>query len=419
VKHPYPYFTHTIMNRTLVTLNALALGAFLAGCSSGESQSAVTPAADTAATRDADIRAVLSMQRRGEITETQAIRLIGALRGMPVEDAASAPRAVGTTDTAAVAPAPVIAVASVASPAAMSSKDGYKPGAEVTGRLRSTGSDSMDRIMADWAKGFAAYHPKLRLSHEGKGSSTAVPALLEGRADVGPMSRPLKREEIAQFEQKFGYAPTQIRTAVDALAVYVHPANPILKAGLTLKQIDAVFSASRKRGGTAVVTWGDLGLTGDWKGALVRVISRNNASGTYGFFRDEVLSKGDFREDAKFLPGSAEVVAAVGADKFAIGYSGIGYKTAAVAAVNIAADDKSGYKEPSEANAVTGEYPIARGLFVTINRKPGEPASDLHREFVNYILSPDGQDAVKREGYFAVPTKEVSLELLKLRYNAQ
>lgn len=405
------------MNRSLVTLHALALGAFLAGCSSGESQPvAAAPAAEAPAPRDADIRAVLNMRRRGEITETQAIRLIAALRGMPLDEPAPAARAAAAgAAVPAPAPAPVVPV-----PAAVaSSKGGYKPGAEITGRLRSTGSDSMDQIMEDWAKGFAAYHPKLRLSHEGKGSSTAMPALLEGRADIGPMSRPLKREEIAQFERKFGYAPTQVRTAVDALAIYVHPANPILKSGLTLKQLDAIFSTTRKRGGAAVVTWGDLGLTGDWKGAPVRVFSRNNASGTYGFFRDEVLAKGEFRDDAKFLPGSAEVVAAVGADKFAIGYSGIGYRTSAVAAVNVAVDEVSGYKEPSEANALTGEYPIARGLFVTLNRKPGEPASDLHREFVSYILSPEGQDAVKREGYFPVPAKEIPPELLKLRQNAQ
>ncbi len=402
------------MKRTLALLHTLALGAFLAGCSSGESTPVSGAGSEAAAPRDADIRAILNMSWRGEISDTQAIRLIAALRGISLDDAAPA---VATT-----APAPVVAPVThepvsthAAEPAAPRGvKRGYKPGIQIAGRLRSTGSDSMDRIMEEWAKGFAAYQPKLRVSHEGKGSSTAVPALLEGRADVGPMSRPLKKEEIAQFESKFGYAPTQIRTAVDALAIYVHPDNPILATGLTTKQLDSIFSATRKRGGAAVTTWGDLGLTGEWKGAPVRLFSRNSASGTYGFFRDEVLAKGEFREETKFLVGSAEVVAAVAEDKFAIGYSGIGYKTPSVAVVKIAATETSGYKEPTEANAVTGEYPVSRSLFVTLNRKPGDPVSDLHREFVAYILSDEGQDAVRREGYFALPAKEVPAELVKL-----
>ncbi len=399
------------MNNTLVPLASLALAVFFAGCSSPSTP--VAPAETDRPTRvektapDADIRVILELQRRGEITETQALRIIAALRGMlPPAEARPAP-------PQARAPAPAAPnAASVSEP--VSRPSGYKAGAELTGRLRSVGSDSMDRMMEEWSKGFSLHHPRLRLTHEGKGSSTAVPALLEGRADVGPMSRPLKREEIEMFERRFGYAPIQIRAATDALAVYVHPSNPVAAKGLTLAQIDAVFSASRKRGGAPVVTWGDLGAEGEWKSAPVRVVSRNSASGTYGFFRDEVLLKGEFREDTRYLVGSAEVVAAVEADRFAIGYSGIGYKTPGVAAVRVASDAKSGYREPTETNAASGAYPVTRGLFVTLHHKPGEPVSELHREFVRYILSPQGQEAVRREGYFPVPTREVPSELQKL-----
>lgn len=425
------------MNRTtLLSLHSLALAALVTGCAArpesvppvappveparphAQAQAApAVPAADNAH-REREIRAVLEMQQRGELTDKQALRLIARLNGItPTQDGASgpsgaAPAAVAVVAAVAPAAAPVSAVSAPHAGA-------YKPAAVMTGRLRSIGSDSMDRVMERWTKGFSKFHPALRAGHEGKGSSTAVPALLEGRADFGPMSRPLKAEEIARFEARYGYAPTQIRTAVDALAVYVHPTNPLAGKSLTLRQVDAAFSASRKRGGSDVVTWGDLGATGEWKAAPVRLYSRNSASGTYGFFRDEVLLKGDFREGTRFEAGSAEVVAAVASDKFGIGYSGIGYKTAAVAAVAIAADETKPAVSPDEKSAVSGSYPIARSLSVVINRKPGETASDLQREFVTYILSGEGQSDVAAEGYFAIPEAERGAELNKLRYNAE
>ena len=419
-----------------VTLQFLAVAALLAGCASKtESLPAVAPAeprerqapaevsprgpAADNAHREREIRAVMEMRERGEINDAQALRLIAVLNGVstapavprqePVVSAASATPAASTASSVAVSAQAVLAT----------KVSGYKPSAKVTARLRSVGSDSMDRVMERWIKGFSAHHEGLRAGHEGKGSSTAVPALLEGRSDFGPMSRPLKAEEIARFESRFGYTPTQVRVAVDALAVYVHPSNPLAGKGLTLKQLDAIFSASRKRGGTAVVTWGDLGATGEWKAAPVRLYSRNSASGTYGFFRDEVLQKGEFRDETKFLPGSAEVVAAVGADKYGIGYSGIGYKTEAVAAVPIASAEGAQPVVPNEAGAQSGAYPVARSLSVVINRKPGEAASDLQREFIGYILSESGQADVVAEGYFAVPVKERAGELGKLRYNAE
>lgn len=340
------------------------------------------------------------------------MRLIAAMRGENLDSAPVAPAPVAVQSPAFVAaPAPA---ATAPEAREMSPRTGYKPGAEVAGRMRSVGSDSMDRIMEEWTKAFSVYHSRLRPTHEGKGSSTALPALLEGRADIGPMSRPLKPDEIAKFREKFGYAPTSLRVAVDALAVYVHPSNPILKTGLTLKQLDAAFSSTRKRGGAPVVTWGDLGLTGDWKDSPVRVYSRNSASGTHGFFREEVLSKGEFREDATCLPGSAELVAAVGADRYAIGYSGIGYKTDVVGAVPVAVSETAPFVEPIEKAALSRAYPVSRDLYLVVDRKPGEPASALVREFSRFVLGSEGQACVRREGYFPVPAAELPAELAKV-----
>lgn len=407
------------------TLPPLALSVVLGGCTVATRDTTPAPAAAPIvaaplhapaadnAHREREIRAVLDMQQRGELTDAQALKLIARLNGVGT-DTAPVP---AKPETGAMPPAPrAKAVAAAESTAKVS---GYKAACRLTGRLRSVGSDSMDRVMARWTRDFVAFHPELRTSHEGKGSSTAVPALMESRADFGPMSRPLKAEELAAFETRFGYSPTQIRTAVDALAVYIHPANPLSTKGLSMAQVDAAFSAVRKRGGKQVVTWGDLGATGEWAAAPVRCYSRNSASGTYGFFKDEVLLKGDFRGDTQFLPGSAEVVSAVAGDKYGIGYSGIGYKTDKVAALPIIVESGKPAVVPDEAAAVTGRYPIARSLSLVIHRKPGEAASDLHREFITYTLSPEGQAAVRAEGYFPLPEAEVAAELVKLRYNAQ
>lgn len=397
---------------------SLALAALLSGCSSAPEAVPPVNTSTPSAYESDGIRVVLDMRRRGEIGDAQAMRLVAAMRGVNLDAAPSASAPESATSNATPIPTPVVTVPVpvATAPAARErpSGAGYKPGAEVAGRMRSVGSDSMDRIMEEWTKAFSGYHPRLRFTHEGKGSSTALPALLEGRADIGPMSRPLKADEIAKFREKFGYAPTSLRVAVDALAVYVHPSNPILKTGLTLRQLDAAFSSTRKRGGAAVVTWGDLGLTGDWKDAPVRVYSRNTASGTHGFFREEVLSKGEFREGATYLPGSAELVAAVGADRYAIGYSGIGYRTDAVGAVPVAVSEKTAFVAPTEAAALSRSYPVSRDLYLVLNRKPGEPASPSVREFSRFVLSAEGQACVHREGYFPVPVAELPAELAKV-----
>lgn len=409
---------------SLPSLVVLSASALMGGCSS-RTESAPPPAAPAPAApeesrREHEIRVVMAMRSRGEITDAQALRLVAALNGEPLAEAVR-PSGAPVVAPAAPTPAPAPASAAVVSvaPAPVSSSAGYVAGARVTARLRSAGSDSMDRIMDRWTKGFAACHEGLRTSHEGKGSSTAVPALIEGRADFGPMSRPPKADETARFVARFGYAPTVIRTATDALAVYLHPSNPLAKRGLTLKQVDAIFSSTRKRGGAAVTTWGDLGAEGEWKAAPVRVYSRNSASGTYAFFKDEALAKGEFRADTAFLPGSAEVIAAVAGDKFGAGYSGIGFKSASVAAVPLAAEEGRPPVTPDEAGATSGAYPLARGLYVAINRRPGDPASDLQREFIGYILSETGQSDVAAEGFFALSPKDRVAEAAKLRYNAE
>jgi phosphate transport system substrate-binding protein len=283
----------------------------------------------------------------------------------------------------------------------------YKAVSGVSGNLNSIGSDSLNNLMTLWAEGFKKAYPNVNIQIEGKGSSTAPPALIAGTAQIGPMSRPMKAEEIDAFEKKHGYKPTEVKLAIDALAVFAHKDNPL--KGITMKQIDSAFSSTRKRGGDDLSDWGQLGLDA-WKGRAISLFGRNSASGTYGFFQEHALAKGDFKPTVKEQPGSSAVVQGVGADPYAIGYSGIGYKTSGVRALPVAGDDGE-YFEANYDNALSGDYPLARFLMVYVNKKPGQPLDPLTLEFVKFALSKSGQAIVEKDNYYPVPA-EVAQEVI-------
>jgi len=278
----------------------------------------------------------------------------------------------------------------------------YKPVQGVTGSIKSVGSDTMNNLMTLWSEGFIKFYPSVQVEIEGKGSSTAPPALIEGTATFGPMSREMKPNEADDFEKEWGYKPTQIGTSIDMLAVYVNKDNPIDK--LSLAQLDAVFSVTRKLGATRDVTnWGQLGATGDLAKAPISLYGRNSASGTYAFFKEHALGGGDYKSSVKEQPGSSSVVQGVATDKAGIGYSGIGYKTADVNAIALAKDENSEAVPP--AAEYVSEYPMARFLWLTVNYKPGSQLDPLRREFIKYIFSKQGQEAVIKDGYLPVNAK--------------
>lgn len=277
----------------------------------------------------------------------------------------------------------------------------YTPVSGISGNLNSIGSDTLNNLMTYWAEGFKAFYPNVNIQVEGKGSSTAPPALIEGTAQLGPMSRPMKQEEIDKFEKKFGYKPMQVRVAIDALAVFVHKDNPI--EGMTLEQVDGAFSSTRKRGGANVEKWGDLGLSGDWTSKAVSLYGRNSASGTYGFFKDEALLKGDYKATVKEQPGSSAVVQGVGSDLAGLGYSGIGYKTSEVRALPLSKKAGEPLQEPTYDNCVKNKYPLSRFLYIYVNKKPGESLDPLTHEFVRFVLSKQGQEVVIKDGYYPLP----------------
>lgn len=289
----------------------------------------------------------------------------------------------------------------------------YKATQGVTGSLKSIGSDTMNNEMTLWSEGFAKFYPNVRVEIEGKGSSTAPAALIAGTAQFGPMSRPMKQQELDDFEKKFGYKPVELPTSIDMLAVYVHKDNAL--KSLTLPQVDAIFSKTRKGGFKADIrTWGDLGVKGASAKSPISLYGRNSASGTYGYFKEHALKGGDYKDSVKEQPGSSAVVQGVATDKFAIGYSGIGYKTADVRALPLAPAAGEGAVEATPENAYSGEYPLARFLYVYINHKPGTKLDPLRREFIKYVFSKQGQQDVVKDGYFPVPAAIAKETLTKL-----
>lgn len=290
----------------------------------------------------------------------------------------------------------------------------YEAVSGVSGNLNSIGSDSMNNLLTLWLEGFRKFYPNVNIQVEGKGSSTAPPALIHGTAQLGPMSREMKQEEIDAFEKKFGYKPTQLNVGLDALAVYVNKDNPLTE--LTLTQVDAIFSKTRRAGyRNEINLWGDLGLTDDWTKRNVSLYGRNSASGTYGFFKEKAIFKGDFKDQVKEQPGSASVVQGITEDRFGIGYSGIGYVTSGVKALSLAVKEGEEYVNNSYDNVISGNYPLARYLIIYINKNPNQELDLLLKEFIKFILSYEGQEVVVKDGYLPLTKEMISNEIKKIK----
>lgn len=290
----------------------------------------------------------------------------------------------------------------------------YKKTTAVSGNLSSVGSDTLANLMTLWAEEFKRFYPNVNVQIQAAGSSTAPPALTEGTSSLGPMSRRMKDKEIEAFEKKYGYKPTEIAVAIDALAVFVHKDNPI--SGMTLPQVDAIFSATRQCGYSEdIKNWGQLGLKGDWVKRDMQLYGRNSVSGTYGYFKEHALCKGDFKNNVNEQPGSASVVQSVSNSLNSIGYSGIGYVTSGVKAVPLAKKEGGKFIEATTSNALEGKYPLARFLYIYVNKQPNKPLQPLEKEFISMVLSKAGQQVVVKDGYIPVPAKVAEKELAKIR----
>lgn len=297
-----------------------------------------------------------------------------------------------------------VTTAAQAGPAIDSSIPTYSKVSGVSGTISSVGSDTLANLMTLWTEEFKRLYPNVNIQIQAAGSSTAPPALTEGTSNFGPMSRKMKNKELESFEKKAGYAPTPIAVAVDALAVFVHKDNPI--EGLTIPQVDAIFSETRKCGYTQEVnSWGDLELTGSWEEKGIQLFGRNSVSGTYGYFKKKALCKGDYKSNVNEQPGSASVVSSITSSLNAIGYSGIGYTTSGVRAVALTKKEGKPFIAATAENAASGKYPLSRFLWVYVNKKPNKALPPLEREFLKLVLSQQGQKVVVKDGYVPLPGK--------------
>jgi len=290
----------------------------------------------------------------------------------------------------------------------------YQKASGVSGNISSVGSDTLANLMTLWAEEFKSIYPNVNLQIQAAGSSTAPPALTEGTSNFGPMSRKMKDKELGSFERKYGYKPTPVRVAIDALAVFVNKDNPI--KGMTIPQVDAVFSATRKCGHDRnAERWGDVGLAGSWVNRDIQIFGRNSVSGTYGYFKKKALCKGDYKKTVNEQPGSASVVQSVSASLKGIGYSGIGYKTSGVRAVPLAKKSGQKFVDATPENSVKGKYPLSRYLYVYVNKHPNKPLSPLELEFLRLVLSKVGQQVVVKDGYIPLPAKVIEKQLAAIQ----
>jgi len=289
----------------------------------------------------------------------------------------------------------------------------YKSTAGVAGNLSSIGSDTLNNLMTYWAEGFKKKYPNVNIQIEGKGSTTAPPALMAGAAQLGPMSRMMKSSEVEGFEKKYGYKPTKIGVALDSLAVFVNKDNPI--KSLSLDEVDAIFSSTHKRGLSDITTWGQLGVTGKLAAKPISLYGRNSASGTYGYFKEHTLKKGDYKNTVKEQPGSASVVEGIAHDISGIGYSGIGYATSGVRVLALS-DKKGAHAEAANyQNVLSGKYPLSRMLYIYVAKKPGEPLPKVVEEFLKFALSKEGQEIVVKDGYDPLTAKMIAVQLKSLK----
>lgn len=289
-----------------------------------------------------------------------------------------------------------------------------KPPENLRGTLACVGSDSMDPLMQLWTDTFHQHYPKVTFNIVSKGSGTAPVALVDGTSQIGHMSREMTPQELAKFQARFGYAPTRLVVAMDALAVYVNGNNPV--SSLTLEQVDAIFSTTRKGGFPKdLATWGDLGLGDVWTNRVIQPYGRDAQSGTRAFFKEHALRKGDYKVNVKEVPDQFALVEAPAADAAGISYGPIQHSVRMVKSVPIVDFKGSSPVVPTVENVLNGRYPLTRFLYIYVNRKPGQPVDPMVLEFITYVLSSNGQRAVADFGAVALPADLARINLGKIR----
>jgi len=255
---------------------------------------------------------------------------------------------------------------------------------EQTETITVKGSDTMVILAQRWAEIYMSKHPGMSIQVTGGGSGTGISALINGTTDICNSSRPMKKSEKEKLKQRYNTLGVEIKSAKDGLAVYVHESNPVQE--LTVAQIKDIYTGK-------ITNWKNVG------GLDVKIIlySRENNSGTYVYFKDNVLNGQDFAANAQNMPGTAAVVNAIGKDKNGIGYGGAAYGKG-IKFLKVKQDANSPGYEPTAENVKSGNYPISRYLYLYTRSRP----TGALKEYIDWILSNDGQEIVTKVGYFPV-----------------
>jgi len=308
----------------------------------------------------------------------------------------------------------------------------YQPAPGIGGRITIAGSDTMQPLMVKLAASFTAFQPKAKFGVEGTGSSQAIREFilslsLQRRGDKArgkgtdgtsstsllASSRPLTDQEIKGFVSHHGYEPISIPIAMDAVAMYVHNDNPI--GQLNLEQVDGMFSSTVKRAkGEHLSTWGQVGLKDYWSGQPIHLYGRNKTSGTREFFRHVALVDGELHEDVQEQPGSASEILAIAQDPFAIGYAGVGFHSSMVRIIPLASGATDPAILPNAETVSNGQYPLARPLYLYVNKNPDGKLDPVVGEFLKFVNSRQGQETVARANFYPLTGAQISknLELL-------
>ena len=311
----------------------------------------------------------------------------------------------------------------------------YQPAPGIGGRVTIAGSDTMQPLMAKLAASFMAFQPKAKFGVEGRGSSESIREFMldlsfqrrgdkaigrgtEGTSSTSLLasSRPLTEQEVKGFVSHHGYEPIGIPIAMDAVAIYVHNDNPIGR--LTLEQVDGMFSSTLKRAkGEHLATWGQVGLKDRWSEQPIHLYGRNKKSGTREFFRHVALVDGELHDDVQEQPGSASEILAIAQDSLAIGYAGVGFHSSMVRIVPLAAESEGAAILPSAETVSNGQYPLARPLYLYVNKNPDGKLDPVVGEFLKFVNSRQGQETVARANFYPLTAAQISKNLEVLGQN--
>lgn len=286
----------------------------------------------------------------------------------------------------------------------------YRPVDQLKGELKLGGSNTLSHVAAVWIASFQEFYPDAKITIEVNGSLAAIDDVKAGKTDLGLLSRRVRDDEIESFRETFGYPPTVLTPCLERTAIYVHKDNPI--KGLTLAQLDAIYSTDRKRGAAEPCRqWGQLGLSGEWAAQPIVLHGRTAETGSQVFLQEAVLLGGAMREDIQNHVSNVDMVKEIAKNPAAIGFAGITYGIPEVRAVPLALAEGEDFVAVDSPEADRGAYPLVRRLQLVVKRDPAQELRPIEREFIKYIFSTQGQEDVVKAGFQAIPAQPAHVAL--------